>query len=106
MRSADPCVGEVLSGGTAPFFNSAICVSSPELSPNLPGEAENGSDCHSQRLNPEVLSGLGVVRLSDPCGVRLSQYENVCGANRYSVRWCGSECHSVQLGGGAIIKAP
>ncbi len=28
------------------------------------------------------------------------------GANRYSVRWCRSECHSVQLGGGAIIRAP
>jgi hypothetical protein len=37
-------VGEVLSGGAALFFNSAICVLSPELSPNLPGEAENGSD--------------------------------------------------------------
>ncbi len=38
-------MGEVLSGGAAPFFNSAICVSLPELSRNLPGEAENGSDC-------------------------------------------------------------
>jgi hypothetical protein len=47
-----------------------------------------------------------VVGLSDPCGVGFSQYENVCGANRYSVGWCGSECHSVQLGGGAIVKAP
>ncbi len=46
-----------------------------------------------------------MVGLSDPCGVGLSQYENVCGANRYSVGWCGSECHSVQLGGGAIVKA-
>ncbi len=27
-------------------------------------------------------------------------------ANLYSVGWCESECHSVQLGGGAIIKAP
>jgi hypothetical protein len=36
----------------------------------------------------------------------LSQYENVRGANRYSAGWCGSECHSVQLGGGAIVKAP
>jgi hypothetical protein len=45
LRPADPCVGEVLSGGAAPFFNSAICVSSPALSPNLPGKAENGSDC-------------------------------------------------------------
>jgi hypothetical protein len=45
LRPADPCVGEVLSGGAAPFFNSAICVSSPELSPNPPGKAENGSDC-------------------------------------------------------------
>ncbi len=44
LRPADPCVGEVLSGGAAPVFNSAICVSSPELSPNPPGEAENGSD--------------------------------------------------------------
>ncbi len=44
MRPADPCVGEVLSVGAAPFFNSAICVSSPELSPNPPGKAENGSD--------------------------------------------------------------
>ncbi len=66
-------MGEVLSGGAAPFFNSTILVSSPELSPNPPGEAEN---------------------------------ENVCGANRYSVGWCGSECHSVQLGGGTIVKAP
>jgi hypothetical protein len=49
---------------------------------------------------------LGVVGLSDPCGVGLSHYENICGANRYSVGWCGSECHSVQLGGGAIVKAP
>jgi hypothetical protein len=49
---------------------------------------------------------LGVVGLSDPCGVRLSQYENVRGANRYSAGWCGLECHSVQLGGGAIVKAP
>ncbi len=32
------------------FFNSAICVSSPELSPNPPGEAENGSDCTWVRL--------------------------------------------------------
>jgi hypothetical protein len=32
--------------------NSAICVSSPKLSPNPPGEAENRSDCHSQRLDP------------------------------------------------------
>ncbi len=47
-----------------------------------------------------------MVGLSDPCGVGLSQYENVCGANRYSVGWCRSECHSVQLGGGAIVKAP
>jgi hypothetical protein len=38
-------VGEVLSGGAAPFFNSAIYVSSPELSPNPPGKAKNGSDC-------------------------------------------------------------
>jgi hypothetical protein len=45
LRPTDPCVGEVLSGGAAPFFDSAICVSLPELSPNLPGEAENGSDC-------------------------------------------------------------
>ncbi len=45
-------MGEVLSGGAAPFFNSAICVLSPEMSPNPPGEAENGSDCHSQRLDP------------------------------------------------------
>ncbi len=45
MRPADPCVGEVLLGGEAPFFNSAICVSSPELFPNPPGKAENGSDC-------------------------------------------------------------
>ncbi len=52
------------------------------------------------------MSGLGVVGLSDPCGVGLSKYENVCGANRYSVGWCGSECHSVQLGVGAIVKAP
>jgi hypothetical protein len=36
----------------------------------------------------------------------LSQYENVRGVNRYSAGWCGSECHSVQLGGGAIVKAP
>jgi hypothetical protein len=47
-----------------------------------------------------------VVGLSDPCGVGLSQYENVFGANRYSVGWCGSECHSVQLGGDTIVKAP
>ncbi len=50
-------MGEVLSGGAALFFNSAICVSSPKLSPNLPARAENGSDslgsdCHSQRLGP------------------------------------------------------
>jgi hypothetical protein len=73
------------------------------------GRIVRGSDCHSQRLDP-LLRGLterlGVVGLSDPCGVGLSQYENVCGANRYSVGWCGSECHSVQLGGGAIVKAP
>jgi hypothetical protein len=37
---------------TAPFFNSTICVSSHELSPNPSGEAENGSDCHSQCLDP------------------------------------------------------
>ncbi len=47
-----------------------------------------------------------MVGLSDPCGVGLSQYENIRGANRYSAGWCGSECHSVQLGGGAIVKAP
>jgi hypothetical protein len=47
-----------------------------------------------------------VVGLSDPCGVGLSQYENVCGANRYSVGWCGLKCHSVQRGGGAIVKVP
>jgi hypothetical protein len=48
LRPADPCMGEVLWGGAAPFFNIAI---SPELSPNLPGEAENGLDCHSQHLD-------------------------------------------------------
>ncbi len=35
--------------------------------------------------------------------------ESVCKhwiRNHYSVGWCGSECHSVQLGGGAIVKAP
>ncbi len=32
-------------GWRSAVFNSAICVSSPELSPNPPGEAENGSDC-------------------------------------------------------------
>jgi hypothetical protein len=47
-----------------------------------------------------------VVGLSDPCGVGLSQNVSVCGANHYSVGWCGSECHSVQRGGGAIVKAP
>ncbi len=47
-----------------------------------------------------------MVGLSEPCGVGLSQYENVSGANRHSAGWCGSECHSVQLGGGAIVKAP
>jgi hypothetical protein len=57
LRPTDPCMGEVLSGGAAPFFNSAICVSSPKLSPNPPGEAENGRivrglDWHSQCLDP------------------------------------------------------
>ncbi len=108
-------MSEVLSGGAAPFFNIAICVSLPELPPNPPGEAENGSDCTWVGLSQPTfrpsskgveLSGLVVVRLSDPCGVGLSQYENVCGANRYSVGWFGLECHSVQLGGGVIVKAP
>ncbi len=71
------------------------------------GQIVRGSDCHSQRLDP-LLRGrterFGVVRLSDPCGVRLSQYVNICGANRYSVGWCGSECPSASTGGGVIIK--
>jgi hypothetical protein len=33
LRPADPCMGEVLLGGAAEFFNSAICVSWSELSP-------------------------------------------------------------------------
>jgi hypothetical protein len=49
---ADPCVGEVLSDGTAAFFNRAICVSWSELSPSLPCRAENGSESRSQRLGP------------------------------------------------------
>ncbi len=66
------------------------------------GRIVRGSDCHSQRLDL-LLRG----RIEQfGCGVGLSQYENICGANRYSVGWCGSECHSVQLGGGAIVKAP
>jgi hypothetical protein len=71
------------------------------------GRIVRGSDCHSQRKDP-LLRGRTerLVGLSDPCGVGLSQYENICGANRYSVGWCWSECHSVQLGGGAIVKAP
>jgi hypothetical protein len=73
------------------------------------GRIVRGSDCHSQSFDPLLrgrIEWLGVVGLSDPCGVGLSQYENVCWANRYSVRWCGSVCHSVQLGGGAVVKAP
>jgi hypothetical protein len=103
LHPADPCVGNVLSGGEAAFFNSAICVSWSDCHPPLLGGAENGldvhgSDCHSQHLDPLLrveLSGLGMVRQSDPCGVVLSQYVNVCGANNYSVGWCRSECHSV-----------
>jgi hypothetical protein len=68
-----------------------------------------GSDCHSERLDP-LLRGrtkqFGGVRQNNPCGVEWSQNENVCGANRYSVGWCGWECHSVSMGGGLIIKAP
>jgi hypothetical protein len=66
--------------------------------PPPPGGAENRSDCHSQHLDPLLrveLSGLRVFEQSDPCGVRLSQYVNVCRPNRYSVGWCRSECHSV-----------
>jgi hypothetical protein len=90
------------------FFNSAICVSWSELSPPL-GGAESGSDCSWVGLfvgwivtanvftnfQGVELSSLGVVGQSDPCGVVLSQYVNLCGVNPYSVRWCGSECHSV-----------
>jgi hypothetical protein len=61
------------------------------------GRIIHGSDCHSQRLNP-LLRGrterFGVVGQSDPCGVGLSQYVNVYGANHYSrMVWVGmSQC--------------
>jgi hypothetical protein len=58
---AEPCVDEVLSGGTVPFFKSAIYVSWSALPPpphseQRMGRIVHGSDCHSKHLDP-VLRG-------------------------------------------------
>jgi hypothetical protein len=71
-----------------------------QLSTPPPGGAENGSDCSWVGLSqptfrPTSKGSNGVVGQFDPSGVGLSQYVNVCGANRYSVGWCRSECQSV-----------
>jgi hypothetical protein len=57
-------------------------------------------ECHRQYFDPLLgvkLSSLGVARQSDPCGVRLSQNENVLGLNHYLGGWCGSQCHIVYM---------
>jgi hypothetical protein len=62
------------------------------------GRIVRGSDCHSQSLDP-LLKGqterFGCGRTTEPCGESLQ-----CRMQ------CRSECHSVQLRGGTIVKAP
>jgi hypothetical protein len=50
---ANPCMGKVLSGGAASFLTAtSVCRGSNCPPPPPLGGAENGSDCHSQCLDP------------------------------------------------------
>jgi hypothetical protein len=113
--SADPCMGEVLSGGAALFFNSAICVLWSELLPprraeQRMGRIVRGSDFHSQRLDP-LLRGrteqFGVVRSVRPLwGRMVTICKCLCGRIATVSEGAGRSVTVSKRGGGVIIKAP
>ncbi len=57
LRPADPCIGEVLSGGAVPFLRlPSVChglhCSPPPQAERKMGQTVRGSDCHSECLDP------------------------------------------------------
>jgi hypothetical protein len=104
-----------LSGGAAPFFNSPICVLSPKLSPNPPGEAKNGSDCMWVRLSQPTFrptskgSNTAVWVWSDcptPVGSDCLNMKTFVGRIVTVSDGAGRSVTVSNWGGGAIVKAP